>query len=324
MIDDFAKDYLHSDLREIREEMLGKLDGLSEYDIRRPLTATGTTLLGLIKHLAVGEARYFGEVFGRPSSDAVPRWDDLERRGIDMWATEHETREEIIGRYRRVWAHSDATIAALPVDAPGHVPWWPRPDVKLFNVLVHVLTETNRHAGHADVLREHLDGMPPHGQRARPGVLGGAVRGGRPGSAGRRAGRPLSVRAAGAGRPRRRCGRRTPAPPGTAAGAPRTPCRPCRARRSSRSAPAARRPWAAGSRPSRCASSCREPNVPEIWIATDASGRSIEKFATFDTTSVRISPRRNLSNSSSRSLFRVEPWITGASSSSPSISSWSR
>lgn len=48
--------------------------------------------------------------------------------------------------------------AALDIDAPGHVPWWPRPDVKLFNVLVHVLTETNRHAGHADILREQLDG----------------------------------------------------------------------------------------------------------------------------------------------------------------------
>ncbi|MEA5359024.1 DinB family protein [Amycolatopsis sp., V23-08] len=158
MIDDFAKDYLHADLREIREAMLRKLDGLSEYDIRRPLTATGTNLLGLVKHLAVGEARYFGEVFGRPSPDAVPRWDDLERRGTDMWAAEHETREEITGRYQRVWAHSDATIAALAVDAPGHVPWWPRPDVMLFNVLVHVLTETNRHAGHADILREQLDG----------------------------------------------------------------------------------------------------------------------------------------------------------------------
>ena len=75
-----------------------------------------------------------------------------------MWATEHETREEIIDRYRRVWEHSDATITALAIDAPGHVPWWPRPDVKLFNILVHVLTETNRHAGHADILREQLDG----------------------------------------------------------------------------------------------------------------------------------------------------------------------
>jgi hypothetical protein len=57
-----------------------------------------------------------------------------------------------------VWAHADATIDALPIDAPGHVPWWPRPDVTLFNVLIHRLTETSRHAGHADILREQLDG----------------------------------------------------------------------------------------------------------------------------------------------------------------------
>src|SRR6202043_1094059 len=76
----------------------------------------------------------------------------------DMWASEHESRSDIVERYRRVWAHSDATIDALAVDAPGHVPWWPRPDVKLFNILVHILAETNRHAGHADILREQLDG----------------------------------------------------------------------------------------------------------------------------------------------------------------------
>jgi len=75
-----------------------------------------------------------------------------------MWATEDETREEIIDRYGRVWAHSDETIAALAIDSPGYVPWWPRPNVKLFNILVHVLTETSRHAGHADILREQLDG----------------------------------------------------------------------------------------------------------------------------------------------------------------------
>jgi hypothetical protein len=71
-----------------------------------------------------------------------------------MWATADESRAEIADRYERVWDHSDATIAALDIDAPGHVPWWPRPNVKLFNVLVHVLTESNRHAGHADILRE--------------------------------------------------------------------------------------------------------------------------------------------------------------------------
>ncbi|WP_410573459.1 DinB family protein [Amycolatopsis sp. cmx-4-61] len=158
MIDEFAKNYLHGDLREIREELVGKLAGLNEYDIRRPLTATGTNLLGLVKHLTLTEARYFGEIFGRPFPGPLPRWDDRAARGADMWATETETRAEIVDRYRRAWAHSDATIAALPVDAPGHVPWWPRPDVLLFNVLVHVLTETSRHAGHADILREQLDG----------------------------------------------------------------------------------------------------------------------------------------------------------------------
>ncbi len=158
MIDEFAKEYLHGDLREIREVLVWKLDGLGEYDVRRPLTSTGTNLIGLVKHLTLTESRYFGEVFGRPFPEPLPRWDDQSLRGTDLWATEDETRAEIIDRYRRAWAHSDATIDALPIDSPGHVPWWPRPDVKLFNVLVHVLTETSRHAGHADILREQLDG----------------------------------------------------------------------------------------------------------------------------------------------------------------------
>ena len=70
---------------------------------------------------------------------------------------ENESRTDIVDKYRRAWQHADATIAALPIDAGGHVPWWPLPEVKLFNVMVHVLTETNRHAGHADILREQLD-----------------------------------------------------------------------------------------------------------------------------------------------------------------------
>jgi hypothetical protein len=158
VIDEFAKDYLHGDLRWIRQALLWKLDGLSEYDIRRPLTPTGTNLLGLVKHLATWEARYFGEVFDRPFPEPLPRWDDETADGIDLWAAEYESRAEITGFYRRAWEHSDATISALPVDAPGHVPWWPRSDVKLFNILVHILSETNRHAGHADILREQLDG----------------------------------------------------------------------------------------------------------------------------------------------------------------------
>jgi hypothetical protein len=158
MIDDLAKEYVHNELRGLREAMVWKLEGLIEYDIRRPLTLTGTNLLGLVKHLSLWESRYFGEVFDRPFPEPLPRWDDAGQRGADMWATEFETREEIIDRYRRVWKHSDATITVLAIDSPGHAPWWPSPNVKLFNVLVHMLSETSRHAGHADILREQLDG----------------------------------------------------------------------------------------------------------------------------------------------------------------------
>ncbi len=84
MIDAFAKEYLHSDLREVREAMLWKLEGLSEYDARRPLTSTGTNLLGLVKHLSITEASYFGEVFGRPFPERLPWWDDDADEGADM------------------------------------------------------------------------------------------------------------------------------------------------------------------------------------------------------------------------------------------------
>jgi hypothetical protein len=174
VIDQFAQDYLHDDLRGARQGMVTKLDGLGEYDVRRPLTVTGTNLLGLVKHLTLTEAWYFGGVFGRPFAEPLPGWDDDAGAQDFMWAAEHETRAQIIDRYRRACDHSDATISALPIDAPGHVPWWPRPDVKLFNVMVHVLTETTRHAGHADILREQLDGtvgmggqgVPLHGRAA--------------------------------------------------------------------------------------------------------------------------------------------------------------
>ncbi|MEE1793752.1 DinB family protein [Streptomyces sp. BE308] len=168
MIDEFAKDNLHGRLRRDREALLWKLDGLSAYDARRPLTATGTNLLGLVKHMANIEARYFGEVFDRPSPESLPRWQDSD--GSDLWATEDESRDRIIGFYRRTWEHSDATINELALDAPGHVPWWPEPhaDTNLFAIVVHVLGETIRHAGQADVLREGLDGRtglrPEHEQ----------------------------------------------------------------------------------------------------------------------------------------------------------------
>jgi len=155
-----VKANLHRYLRAAREALLWKLDGLSEYDIRRPMTPTGTNLLGLVKHLASVESGYFGDIFGRPFGETLPWLDDDAEPNADMWATAEESRDQIVGLYRRVWVHSDATIDTLALDAIGRVPWWPeeRREVTLHRILVHVIAETNRHAGHADIVRELIDG----------------------------------------------------------------------------------------------------------------------------------------------------------------------
>ncbi len=166
MTDTDPKAVLVRYLQQARDAMLWKLDGLGEYDIRRPLTPTGTNLLGLVKHLAGVESGYFGETFGRPFPGPLP-WDpgdpDLDPT-IDSWATAQESRDDITGLYRRVWAHADATISELPLDASGTVPWWPAPPnpVTLQWILVHMIAETNRHAGHADIVRETIDGSAGH------------------------------------------------------------------------------------------------------------------------------------------------------------------
>ena len=151
---------LHRYLQAARDALLWKLEGLSDYDVRRPMTPTGTNLLGLVKHLAGVEFGYFGEAFGRRSAEPLPWFDEGAEPNADMWATAAETREQIVSLYRRAWAHADATIEDLPLDAPCRVPWWPvdRQDVTLHRILVHVIAETNRHAGHADITRELIDG----------------------------------------------------------------------------------------------------------------------------------------------------------------------
>ena len=155
-----AKADLHRYLQAAREAIVWKLDGVSEYDIRRPVTPTGTNLLGLVKHLASVELGYFGDTFGRPSGEPLPWFDDDAELNADLWATADESREWIIEMYHRVWAHSDATIEALELDSVGRVPWWPqdRREVTLHRILVHMTTETHRHAGHADIVRELIDG----------------------------------------------------------------------------------------------------------------------------------------------------------------------
>ncbi|MBW3667796.1 MAG: DinB family protein [Actinobacteria bacterium] len=174
MSDSGAKADLHRYLQVSRDALLWKLEDVSEYDVRRPMTPTGTNLLGLVKHLAGVELGYFGDTFGRPAGVTLPWLAEDAEANADMWATPEESRDEIVVLYRRAWAHADATIEALPLDAVGRVPWWPveRSEVTLHRVLVHMIAETHRHAGHADLVRELADGrtgLRPGSDNMAPG-----------------------------------------------------------------------------------------------------------------------------------------------------------
>lgn len=152
---------LHWYLQESRERVLSSLDGLGEYDIRRPMTPTATNLLGLIKHLAGVELGYLGDSVGRPAPVRLP-WveDESIWDSADMWATAEETKDDLVALYRTAWQHSDQSIGLLELDAPARVAWWPeqRRDTTLGSLLVRVVAETAQHAGHADILREMIDG----------------------------------------------------------------------------------------------------------------------------------------------------------------------
>ena len=156
------KTQLHDMLRVQRAALLLKLEGLDEYEARRPRTPTGTNLLGLVKHSAACELGYFGETFARPSELQLP-W-EVEGVGPeddeDMFATEDESMADVLAWSRACFDHADATIEALPLEAEGRVAWWPedRNTVTLGQIIVHMSLDEARHAGHADILREQLDG----------------------------------------------------------------------------------------------------------------------------------------------------------------------
>ena len=155
------KEELHRKLQASRAVLLAKLGNLSEYDRRRPMTPTGTNLLGLVKHLAGLEYGYLGESFGYPAPESMPWVEDGSIwQGADMWAKASESSEYITGLYRRACAHADGVIAALNLEAPGSVAHWPedRRDTTLGVLLIRMVAETAQHAGHADIIRELIDG----------------------------------------------------------------------------------------------------------------------------------------------------------------------
>jgi len=156
-----AKVELIASLSTLNEAVLAKLDGLGEYDLRRPLTPTGTNMLGIVKHLASVQAGYFGDVFGRPWPEPLSWLATDAEINDDMYATADETSDLVRTFYRRSWDHARQTFAVTELDAIGTVPWWSpeRSHPNLRTILVHRTVETARHAGHLDVVREMIDGQ---------------------------------------------------------------------------------------------------------------------------------------------------------------------
>ncbi|MBO1334658.1 DinB family protein [Streptomyces sp. VRA16 Mangrove soil] len=135
-----------------RDGVVWKLEGLTEEQARRPMTPSGTSLLGLVKHLASVEYGWFCTTFGRESE---PFWFDP-FKGEDIVAADDETVEDLLAFYARARAAADRAIAEIPLETTGTA--WDGRTVSMRWVLVHMLEETTRHLGHMDILREQLDG----------------------------------------------------------------------------------------------------------------------------------------------------------------------
>ncbi|MDX8031593.1 DinB family protein [Lentzea sp. BCCO 10_0856] len=149
-VDTGELDVAHAFLKFQRHCVLKKAEGLTEEQLRRPMVASGTSILGLIQHLAEAERGWFGHHLGGTD------WDEAAELGMAVPAG--RSAEEVIAEYRAAIEASDRAITAaggpevlmaIPIDGHRKSLRW---------LLAHMTTETARHAGHADIIRERIDG----------------------------------------------------------------------------------------------------------------------------------------------------------------------
>ncbi len=147
------KESLKVSLDRHRDAVLWKLEGLGDEQLRQPLVPSGTSLLGLAKHLAAVEYGWFCDTFGRPT-EPLPFDDD--DPDADLRVRPEETTEDVLAFYGRARVAADRVIDELDVEDTGTA--WFGETVTMRWVLIHMVEETARHAGHVDILRELIDG----------------------------------------------------------------------------------------------------------------------------------------------------------------------
>ncbi len=147
------KECLMAALERHREVVLWKIAGLDDEQLRRPMTPSGTSLLGLVKHLAAVDYGWFCDTFGRETEPLPFDEDDPD---VDLRIEANETTGEIVAFYERARAGANQAVAELGLDDTGLA--WFGERVSLRWVLIHMIEETARHAGHMDILRELIDG----------------------------------------------------------------------------------------------------------------------------------------------------------------------
>lgn len=147
------RDTLLTSLQRQRELVVWKISGLADESQRRPMLPSGTSVLGLLKHLASVEYGWFCRTFDRPTEPLPDIGADPE---ADMRAADEESAEALLGFYLRAIDAANLSIASLALDDTGRS--WSGTVVSLRWVLVHMIEETCRHLGHLDAIRELLDG----------------------------------------------------------------------------------------------------------------------------------------------------------------------
>ena len=139
------------------------VQGLTDEQARQRTTASELTLGGLVKHVASVERHWIGIVLQRPDDAGPEDYEANFRLGPD------ETLAGVLAAYDGVAAETERVVASIAdlgqaVPVPNGVPWFP-PGARRSarRVFLHIIAETAQHSGHADILRESLDGQKTMG-----------------------------------------------------------------------------------------------------------------------------------------------------------------